>query len=106
MDDPRPANTTVPVARSAIGGRLAFHRDEMGSRWRASRAVAQIHALVYLDGRPLHTEEITASLQMAHLHDSTSRRDRVHWNLVSVLRAMGDQQRVLVPQPKRPLGRA
>jgi DNA-binding transcriptional regulator GbsR (MarR family) len=92
MDDPRPADTAVPVALSAIGERFVLHWGEMGSRWGVNRAVAQIHALIYLAGRPLHAEEIAATLQMARSNVSTSLRDLVHWNLVRAVHAMGDRR--------------
>ena len=79
MDDPRPANTTVPVALSATGGRFAFRRGKIGSRRGVRRAVAR---------------------------DRASLHDRVHGNPVRVAQAMGDPLRALMPQPKSPRGRA
>ena len=39
--------------------RFVLHWGEMGARWGVNRTVAQIHALLYITGRPMHAEEIT-----------------------------------------------
>ena len=92
MQDADTLTDTAPVALSAIGERFVLHWGEMGSRWGVNRTVAQIHALVYLAGRPLHAEEIAATLRVARSNVSTSLRDLLHWNLVRVVHQMGDRR--------------
>lgn len=82
----------APVALSPIGQRFVLHWGEMGSRWGVNRTVAQIHALVYLTGRPLHAEEIAATLRVARSNVSTSLRDLLHWNLVRVVHRLDDRR--------------
>ena len=53
---------TPPIPLSAVGERFVLHWGEMGSRWGVNRTESQIHALIYLVGRPLHAEEIAATL--------------------------------------------
>ena len=43
---------------SPLSRRFVLHWGEMGSRWGVNRSVAQIHALLFLSGRPMHAEEI------------------------------------------------
>ena len=43
---------------SATLSRFVLHWGEMGTRWGVNRTVAQIHALLYITGRPMHAEEI------------------------------------------------
>ena len=43
---------------SPIRRRFVMHWGEMGTRWGVNRTVAQIHALLFLSGRPMHAEEI------------------------------------------------
>lgn len=86
------AADATPVALTAIGERFVLHWGEMGSRWGVNRTVAQIHALVYLAGRPLHAEEIAATLRVARSNVSTSLRDLLHWNLVRVVHLLGDRR--------------
>jgi DNA-binding transcriptional regulator GbsR (MarR family) len=38
--------------------KFILHWGEMGTRWGVNRTVSQIHALLYLAGRPLPAEEI------------------------------------------------
>ena len=47
-----------------ISERFILHWGEMGSRWGVNRTVAQIHALLYLAGRPMEAEEIAAINQL------------------------------------------
>ena len=89
----QPADTeATPIAPSAVGQRFVLHWGEMGSRWGVNRTVAQIHALVYLAGRPLNAEEIAATLRVARSNVSTSLRDLQHWNLVRVVHRMDDRR--------------
>lgn len=83
---------SAPIALSAIGERFVLHWGEMGSRWGVNRTVAQIHALIYLQGRPLHAEEIAATLRVARSNVSTSLRDLANWNLVRVVHLLGDRR--------------
>ena len=77
----------TPVAR-----RFVLHWGEMGTRWGVNRTVSQIHALVYLMGRPMHAEEIAATLRVARSNVSTSLCDLLHWNLVRVVHRMEDRR--------------
>ena len=82
----------VPIPLSAVGERFVLHWGEMGSRWGVNRTESQIHALIYLAGRPLHAEEIAATLRVARSNVSTSLRDLLHWNLVRVVHRMDDRR--------------
>ena len=92
MHDPATVVDAAPVTLSAIGERFVLHWGEMGSRWGVNRTVAQIHALIYFAGLPLHAEEIAATLRVARSNVSTSLRDLVHWNLVRVVHLLGDRR--------------
>jgi DNA-binding transcriptional regulator GbsR (MarR family) len=82
----------APVPLSPIGERFVLHWGEMGSRWGVNRTVSQIHALIYIAGRPLHAEEIAATLHVARSNVSTSLRDLLNWNLVRVVHRMDDRR--------------
>jgi len=86
------ADEAAAIALSPIGERFVLHWGEMGSHWGVNRTEAQIHALVYLAGRPLHAEEIAATLRVARSNVSTSLRDLLHWNLVRVVHLMNDRR--------------
>jgi len=42
--------------------RFVLHWGEMGARWGVNRTVAQIHALLYLMGKPMHADELCETL--------------------------------------------
>ncbi len=75
-----------------IAERFVLHWGEMGSRWGVNRTVAQIHALLYLAGRPMDAEEITQTLGVARSNVSTSLKELQSWNLVRVVHVKGDRR--------------
>lgn len=77
---------------SPMAQRLVLHWGEMASRWGVSRTVAQIHALLYLSPRPLHAEDIAATLAIARSNVSTSLRELQAWGIVKVTHVLGDRR--------------
>lgn len=76
-----------PVAR-----RFVLHWGEMGSKWGINRTVSQIHALLYLAGRPLPAEEIAETLEVARSNVSTSLKELQSWKLIHVVHLMSDRR--------------
>jgi len=72
--------------------RFVLHWGEMGTRWGVNRTVAQIHALLYISGRPMHAEEITDTLDVARSNVSNSIRELQAWNLVKLVHLSGDRR--------------
>ena len=72
--------------------RFVLHWGEMGTRWGVNRTVAQIHALLYITGRPMHAEEIADTLGVARSNVSTSIRELQGWNLVKLVHLSGDRR--------------
>jgi DNA-binding transcriptional regulator GbsR (MarR family) len=64
----------------------------MGARWGINRTVAQIHALLYLSPRPMHAEEIAATLAVARSNVSNSLRELQGWGIVRVAHVLGDRR--------------
>lgn len=77
---------------SEISRRFVLHWGEMGSRWGVNRTVAQIHALLFLSGRPMHAEEIAEILAVARSNVSTSLRELMTLKLANVVHLMGDRR--------------
>ena len=75
-----------------IAQRFILHWGEMGSRWGVNRTVAQIHALLYLAGRPLDAEEIADTLGVARSNVSTSLKELQSWRLVRIVHVMEDRR--------------
>ena len=77
---------------SPIRRRFVMHWGEMGSRWGVNRTVAQIHALLFLSGRPMHAEEIAEILQVARSNVSNSLKELQNLNLVRVIHIFADRR--------------
>ena len=77
---------------SPTSRRFVMHWGEMGSRWGVNRTVAQIHALLFLAGRPMHADEIVEALAVARSNVSTSLRELINLNLVRVVHLLGDRR--------------
>jgi len=75
-----------------VSRRFILHWGEMGSRWGVNRTVAQIHALLFLAGRPLHAEEIADTLGIARSNASNSLRELINLKLVSIVHRLGDRR--------------
>jgi DNA-binding transcriptional regulator GbsR (MarR family) len=75
-----------------IAERFILHWGEMGSRWGVNRTVAQIHALLYLLGRPVPADEIADTLGVARSNVSTSMKELQAWRLARIVHVMGDRR--------------
>lgn len=75
-----------------ISQKFVLHWGEMGSRWGVNRTVSQIHALLYISGKPMHAEEIAETLGVARSNVSTSLKELQNWKLVKVSHLMGDRR--------------
>ncbi len=75
-----------------IQQKFILHWGEMGARWGINRTVAQIHALLYLSPRPLHADDIAATLDVARSNVSTSLRELQGWGIVRVTHLLGDRR--------------
>jgi len=82
------ADTTLTTVQT----QFILHWGEMGARWGVNRTVAQVHALLYLAPRPLHAEEIAATLSVARSNVSNSLRELQGWGIVRVAHVLGDRR--------------
>lgn len=77
---------------SETSQKFILHWGEMGTRWGVNRTVAQIHALLYLAGKPLPADEIADTLNVARSNVSNSIRELQAWNLAKLVHVMGDRR--------------
>ena len=77
---------------SSSARRFIVHWGEMGTAWGVNRTVAQIHALLFFHGRPLHAEEIADTLNVARSNVSTSLKELQNWQLIRVTHQLGDRR--------------
>ena len=77
----------LPVTEKFI-----LHWGEMGSRGGVNRTVAQVHALLYIVGKPMAADDITDTLGVARSNVSNSLKELQGWGLISVVHIMGDRR--------------
>ncbi|MDO8989371.1 MAG: MarR family transcriptional regulator [Sideroxyarcus sp.] len=75
-----------------IAQRFVLHWGEMGSKWGVNRTVSQIHALLYITGKPLPADEIAETLEVARSNVSNSIKELQNWKLISMVHVMGDRR--------------
>jgi DNA-binding transcriptional regulator GbsR (MarR family) len=75
-----------------VSERFILHWGEMGSKWGVNRTVSQIHALLYLAGKPLAADEITDTLTVARSNVSNSLKELQNWKLIKIVHVMGDRR--------------
>jgi DNA-binding transcriptional regulator GbsR (MarR family) len=77
---------------TATEKKFILHWGEMGTRWGINRTVAQVHALLYISGRPVPADEIAETLSVARSNVSTSLRELQGWGLAKVTHVLGDRR--------------
>ena len=97
MPDERSASAAAPP--DALSAR---HRDalgefvrlwgEMATRWGINRTMAQIHALLYAEERPLDTDEIMERLDISRGNANMNLRSLVDWRLVRKTQQAGSRK--------------
>ena len=90
MTEDSPAYAADPL--SPISRRFVLHWGEMGSRWGVNRTVAQVHALLFLAGRPMDAESIASVLVVARSNVSNSLRELMNLKLVRVSHLVGERR--------------
>ena len=68
------------------------HWGEMGTSWGVPRSMAEIHALLFIEGRGLCTDEIMERLQLSRGNVSTTLRQLAEWGIVTRVRQRGDRK--------------
>jgi DNA-binding transcriptional regulator GbsR (MarR family) len=72
--------------------RFVLRWGDMGGQWGVNRSVSQIHALLYLSGRPLTAEDIAAQLSIARSNVSNSLKELLGWGLIRRVPVRGDRR--------------
>jgi DNA-binding transcriptional regulator GbsR (MarR family) len=94
--DTRPDAPTEEAAAGfrlpAVTERFVLHWGEMGSRWGVNRTMSQIHALLFVTGRPMNADELCEQLVVARSNVSTSLRELQGWGLVKIVHLLGDRR--------------
>jgi HTH-type transcriptional regulator, glycine betaine synthesis regulator len=65
---------------------------EMGQTWGINRTMAEIHALLYITGQPLCTDDVMARLNISRGNASMSLRALCDWGIVRRLHKRGERR--------------
>lgn len=63
-----------------------------GQRWGISRTMAEVHALLYITGEPLCTDDVMDRLQISRGNASMSLRALQDWGIVTRTHKRGDRK--------------
>ncbi len=65
---------------------------QMAGAWGVSRTMAEVHALLYVTGESLCTDDVMERLQISRGNASMSLRALVDWNIISRVTKRGDRK--------------
>ena len=94
-----PASRTTSAAQSSVEQQLRTAQDlfirrwgEMGQIWGINRTMAEIHALCYIVGRPLCTDDVMERLHISRGNASMSLRALCDWGIIRRLHKRGERR--------------
>lgn len=90
MKAPRSRITASRLARAEDDFSAAW--GQMGPSWGISRTMAEVHALLYITGRPMNTDEVMERLRISRGNASMSLRSLVEWGIVERIHKRGDRK--------------
>ncbi|MEL6499126.1 MAG: MarR family transcriptional regulator [Planctomycetota bacterium] len=88
MTDVRPQPAEIVEAQD----HFVSSWGQMGGAWGISRTMAEVHALLYITGRAMNTDEIMDRLQISRGNASMSIRALLDWGIVSRSNRRGDRK--------------
>lgn len=65
---------------------------QLGPAWGISRTMAEAHALLYISGRALNTDEVMERLRISRGNASMTLRSLVEWGIVARVHKPGDRK--------------
>jgi DNA-binding transcriptional regulator GbsR (MarR family) len=91
------AMDAAALAQAAVLLREAQDRfiaswGRMGSAWGISRTMAEVHALLYVTGEPMNTDEIMERLAISRGNVSMSVRALLDWGVIQKTHIRGDRK--------------
>jgi HTH-type transcriptional regulator, glycine betaine synthesis regulator len=85
---PQPPDTTLLEAQD----RFIAAWGQMGAAWGISRTMAEVHALLFITGEPLNTDDIMERLQISRGNASMSLRALLEWGIVFRTHKRGERK--------------
>ena len=96
-DAPVPGRTRAPLTPTpqklqSAQDTIIRRRGEMGQTWGINRTMAEIHALCYIVGQPLCTDDVMERLHISRGNASMSLRALCDWGIVRRLHKRGERR--------------
>ncbi|MEQ8844384.1 MAG: ArsR family transcriptional regulator [Phycisphaerales bacterium] len=92
MDLPAAPNPTPEAAIREAQDAFVAAWGQMAGAWGISRTMAEVHALLFVTGQALNTDEIMERLQISRGNASMSLRALLEWGIVSKAHKRGDRK--------------
>lgn len=93
-DSPRPPRTAL----TDVQDRFVAAWGQMAGAWGISRTMAAVHALLYITGEPLNTDDVMARLEISRGNASMSLRALLDWGIVERAHKRGDRKEYFTAQ--------
>src|SRR5712671_1355993 len=89
-----PAKASLPPLQQLRVAQDLFIRrwGEMGQTWGINRTMAEIHALLYICGTPLCTDDVMERLNISRGNSSMSLRALCDWGIIRRLHKRGERR--------------
>ena len=84
--------TLAAVNQRSLGNWLALPVCRCTLSTPLNTSLAQIHALLFIVGKPMAADEITETLGVARSNVSNSLKELQGWGLISIVHIMGDRR--------------
>jgi DNA-binding transcriptional regulator GbsR (MarR family) len=92
-------SAAAPSASDSVQQQLLVAQDtfirrwgEMGQTWGINRTMAEIHALLYITGQPLCTDDVMERLHISRGNASMSLRALCDWGIIHRLHRLGERR--------------
>lgn len=89
---PKASKAQVRAQLNEAQDRFIASWGRMGSVWGISRTMAEVHALLYITGTPMCTDEIMERLGVSRGNVSMSVRSLLEWAVIEKVRLPGDRK--------------
>ncbi len=93
------ATLTAPVVKVSLEQQLRTSQDlfirrwgEMGQTWGINRTMGEIHALLYITGQPLCTDDVMERLNISRGNASMSLRALCDWGIIRRMHKRGERR--------------
>lgn len=81
-----------------VQDRFVASWGQMAGAWGISRTMAEVHALLYITGEPLNTDDVMARLEISRGNASMSLRALLDWGIIERAHKRGDRKEYFTAQ--------